>query len=130
MNDSVKTLLGSIGENHRYIKILLREKCEKFHDVQSAMDQKARTKTPLDERQVQSFHEFAGVCATEGGILQQSLMNMESTIRYGIEPQTFLHIENTELLLQSLKTLHSHQSHAIHSLRRMIASSENTLRML
>jgi hypothetical protein len=76
---------------------------------------------------VQDIHEFAGLYAKEGGILQESLMGIESTIRTGIEKHDAVHIENTDVL-SFLATLHLHQNKAIHSLRRMIASSENTLR--
>jgi hypothetical protein len=130
MNDYVKALLGSFGENNRYIKTLLREKSIKINEVQSVMDRKARTKTPLDERQVRNIHEFAGLCTQEGGILQQSLMSIENTIRISIETHHYIHTENTEGVLMALATLHRHQNKAIHSLRRMIASSENTLKLL
>jgi len=129
MNDFVKTLLGSIGENNRNIKILLREKSRKVHEVQTAMEKKAQTKTPLDERQQATFHEFAGLYAKEGGMLRQSLMSMEHT-RKTMEKHPDVHMENTEAFYHTLKIFHGHQRNAIISLRRMIASSETTLQFL
>ena len=80
MNDTIKILWGSIEENNRYIKTLLQEKSQKLNEMQYAMDNKARNKTPLNERQVQNIHEFAGLYAQEGGVLQQSLMGIQNTI--------------------------------------------------
>ena len=125
MNDNtVQHLLGSIGENNRRIKILLKEKTLKFHEVQDAMDRNARTKTPLNERQVQNFHEFAGLCAQEGGKLQHSLMGIDTTLKNGIAMDAE---KNTEAVLIAI---HKHQHKAIASLRRLIASSEMTLQLL
>ena len=93
MSDFYGSLLGSIGENNRRIKILLRKKSQMINEVQSAMDQKARTKTPLNERQQQTFHEFTGVFAREGGNLQQSLMKMDNTIQYGIEKHKAIQLQ-------------------------------------
>ena len=120
---SAKTLLGSIGENHRYIKTLLKSKVSIIKKVQSAMDEKARTKTPLDERQQRSFYEFTGLYAKEGGKLQQSLMRLEYI-------QNDLHTENSEAFMLSLLLLQRHQKGAITSLRLMIASAKKTLDIL
>ena len=120
---SVKPLLGSIGENHRYIKTLLKTKANTIKQVQSAMDEKARTKTPLNERQQRIFHEFTGLYAKEGGKLQESLVRMEHI-------QHDLHMENTQPFMLSLLILQRHQHSAIKSLRRMIASGQKTLSTL
>jgi hypothetical protein len=125
MNDRYHALLGSIGENNRRINKLLREKRVKMNQVQSIVERKAKTKTPLNERQVQNFHEFAGLYTQEGGILQQSLMGINHTLAQGIQKHTGA--DNTEIVLI---TLHKHQKKAIASLRRIIASSENTLQLL
>ena len=130
MTDYVKALLQSIGENNGCIKKLLQEKYIKLNAVKSAMDNKARNKTPLNKSQVQDIHEFAGLYARERSNLQTSLMGIENTIRFNIEKHSALHIENTEAVLIALATLHLHQNKAIHSLRRMIASSEKTLELL
>ena len=130
MNDSVKTLLGSIGKNNSDIKALLKEKSRKVNEVQIIMDKKARTKTPLNERQQQTIHELTGVYAKEGGLVRQSLMSMEHTIKNNFEKYVTIHTENTEVFLHTLSVFHKHQSSAIHSLRRMIAVSEETLALL
>ena len=128
-----KALLGSIGDNHRIIKALLARKASTIRRVQSAMDYKARTKTPLNERQQHIFNEFAGLYAKEGGKLRQSLMGMEHIQ----EALNHLHNERRqhifrerEAFLQSLFFLHKHQSSAIASLHRLIASGERTLSSL
>ena len=87
------------------------------------MDQKARTKTPLNERQQRIFHEFAGLYAKEGGKLQEALVRMEHI-------QHELHTENTQPFILSLLLLQRHQHNAISSLRRMIASGKKTLSVL
>ena len=120
---SVKPLLGSIGENHRYIKTLLKTKANTIKKVQSAMDEKARTKTPLNEGQQRIFHEFTGLYAKEGGKLQESLVRMEHI-------QQDLHTENTQPFILSLLLLQRQQHSAIKSLRRMIASGQKTLSTL
>ena len=120
---SEKTLLGSIGKNHRYIQILLKTKANTFKEVQSAMDEKARTKTPLNDRQQRIFHEFTGLYAKEGGRLKESLVRMEYI-------QEDLHTENTGAFMLSLLLLQRHQNSAIKSLRRMIASGERTAESL
>jgi len=120
---SDKALLGSIGENHRYIKTLLKSKAKTIKEVQSAMDEKARTKTPLNEGQQRIFYEFTGLYAKEGGRLQESLVRIEHI-------QHDLHTENTQPFILSLLLLQRHQTSAIKSLRRMIASGQKTLRML
>jgi len=116
-----ETLLGSIGENHRHIKILLKKKAQTIKQVQSAMDQKARTKTPLNKCQQRMFYEFSGLYAHEGGKLQKSLVRIEHI-------QSTLHTEQSVLL--QLLLLQTQQTNAIRSLRRMIASCEETLDML
>jgi len=119
-----KTLLGSIGENHRYIKTLLKTKANTIKEVQSAMDKKAHTKTPLNEGQQRAFNDFTGFYAKEGGKLQESLMRMEHV-------QHDLHNENnTQPFILSLLILQRHQNNAIKSLRRMIASGEKILSVL
>jgi len=120
---SDKTLLGSIGENHRYIKMLLKHKASTIKAVQSAMDKKARTKTPLNEGQQRIFSDFTGLYAIEGGILKESLMRMQHI-------QNELHTENTQPFMLSLLLLRGHQKNAIKSLRRMIASGEKALSVL
>ena len=117
---SEKTLLGSIGENQRHIKTLLKTKANTIKKVQSAMDDKARTKTPLNDRQQRVFHEFMGVYAKEGGRLQESLMRAENI-------QNYLHTESTQPFILSLMLLQKHQCIAINSLRHMIASGQETL---
>ena len=119
----LKTLLGSIGKNHRYIEILLKTKANNIKEIQSVMDEKARTKTPLDERQQRVFHEFAGLYAKEGGNLQKSLVRIEH-IQYA------LHTENTQPFKLSLLLLQRHQNSAIKSLRQMIVSCQQTLTVL
>ncbi len=126
MNESLDALMGTIGENNRQIKKLLRDRHRKIDEVNVIMDQKARNKTPLNERQRQSFHEFTGVYAQEGGNLKQTLMGMENAVKSELE----LHTENSEALLQSLTALHGLQKNAIYSLRRLIASSESALSAL
>ena len=118
-----KTLLGSIGENQRNIKKLLKTKANTIKEVQSAMDEKARAKTPLDESQQRTFYEFTGTYAKEGGRLKENLMRMEHI-------QNVLHTENTGAFTLSLLLLQRHQHSAIKSLRRMIASGQETLNVL
>ncbi|MCL2398727.1 MAG: hypothetical protein FWC91_03150 [Defluviitaleaceae bacterium] len=119
----LKTLLGSIGENHRYIKILLKTKSNNIKEIQSVMDEKARTKTPLNEGQQRVFYEFIGLHAKEGGNLQKSLMRIEYI-------QNILHNENTQPFKLALLLLQKHQDSAIKSLRRMITSCQQTLNVL
>ena len=120
---SAKTLLGSIGENQRYIKALLKTKAATVKEVQSAMDKKARTKTPLDERQQRIFHEFTGIYAKEGGKLKESLVRMEHI-------QQIIHTESSEPFTLSLLLLKRHQNSAIHSLYCMIEAGQKTLNVI
>ena len=116
-----ETLLGSIGENHRNIKSLLKKKAQTIKQVQSAMDEKARTKTPLNQSQQRMFYEFNGLYAHESGKLQKSLVRIE-------------HIQSTlhtgQYVLLQLLLLQTQQTYAIRSLRRMVAFCEETLDML
>lgn len=121
--NDLKTLLGSIGKNNRYLKTLLKTKANTINEVQSAMDKKARTKTPLSERQRRIFHEFTGMYAKEGGNLKESLMRMEHV-------QYLIHTENTQPFVLSLLLLQKHQHNAIKSLRHIIASGQKTLSVL
>ena len=118
-----KTLLGSIGEHHRLIQMLLSEKSRTLKNVQIIMDQKARNKTPLHEKQLRKFNEFTGLYAREGGLLKDSLVRIVSI-------HTMLHTKSAEPLWLSLLTLQKQQRNAINSLRRMIASGEQLLEML
>ena len=120
---SEKALLGSIGENQRVIKTLLKAKVQAIKKVQSAMDEKARTKTPLNDRQQRIFHEFTGVYAKEGRLLKESLMRIENI-------QHDLHTESTQPFMLSLLLLQKHQDNAIKSLRLMIASGQETLKVI
>ena len=120
---SEKTLLGSIGDNHRHIKTLLKTKANTIKKVQSAMDEKARTKTPLNDRQQRIFHEFTGIYAKEGGKLKENLVCIEHI-------QHDLHTENIHPFILSLMLLQRHQHSAIKSLRRMIASGQEALSVL
>jgi len=122
--ETVPILLGRISENNRRIKNLLLEKNQKERDVQLVMELKARTKTPLNERQQQIFHEFTGLYAKEGGKIRRTLMNMENTL------EDLLHNRDTEPTLTRLTAFHEHQRNAIHSLRRLIASGDDTLERL
>jgi|GEM_PF-3113510 len=115
-----KTLLGSIGSNQRNIKTLLKNKAVTIKEVQSAMDEKARSKTPLNEGQQRRFSKFTGLYAKEGGRLQESLLRLEHI-------QDELHNENTQAIILSLLLMQRHQDNAIKSLRRMIASGEEIL---
>ena len=118
---SDKTLLGSIEENHRYIKELLLIKANIMSQVQSAMDKRARTKTPLSERRQRVFSEFTSVYAKEGGQLRESLTKIEHI-------QNLIHTEkNTLDFMLSVSLLKKHQNNAIKNLRLMISSSENVL---
>jgi len=121
MNVELKTLLGSIGSNQSEIKVLLKTKSKTIKKVQSAMDEKARTKTPLNEGQQRIVNELTGLYAKEGGQLQESLMRMEHV-------QDDLHSGKAVML--SLLLLQRHQSRAITCLRRIIASCERTLKNL
>ncbi len=125
-NEPLNALMGIIGEYNRCIQTLLLEKNYRLNEVKEIIEQKALNKTPLNERQRQSFHEFTGVYAQEGGNLKQTLMGLEHSIKKNID----LHTDNSEALLQSLTALHGLQRNAINSLRRLIASSETTLSAL
>ena len=117
------TLLVNIEKNHMHIKTLLRTKAKTIKKVQSAMDEKARTKTPLTNRQQRIFHEFTGLYAMEGGRLKEYLMRIEH-IPY------VLHTEKDESFMFSLLLLQRHQSSAIKSLRRIIEFSFKILNVL
>jgi len=117
---SAKTLLGSIGENHRHIKTLLKAKMDTIKKIQSAMDQKVRTKTPLNERKQRNFNKFTSIYAQEGGKLQESLIHIESI-------QRDLHTENSQSLTLSLLLMQKHQNKAIKSLDSIIAVGEEVL---
>ena len=121
-------MLGSIGENNRTIQVLLQMKSAKTQAVQAAMNQKARTKTPLNQRQQDMFIELTGVFAAEGGRLQQSLLDMENTVLINFKEE--LHTKNDAIFTQSLMRLLDQQHTAIYSLRRMIAHSEKMLCIL
>ena len=120
---SEKTLLGSIGKNHRYIQTLLKEKANIIKKVQLVMDEKARTKTPLNDKQQRMFQNFTGAYAKEGGKLKESLMRMEHI-------QNDLHSNKTQPFILALVLLQKHQINAINSLRRMIASGKKALSIL
>ena len=119
-----KTLLGSIGRNHRYIKALLQSKAKIIKKVQQIMDDKARSKTPFNKSQQRVFTEFTGVYAKEGGKLKKALKRIEHL-------QSILHNETEPAPLElSLLLMQRHQNSAITSLRRMIASATATLEEL
>jgi len=115
-----KTLIGNIGENHRYIKTLLKAKVDTIKKIQSAMDQKVRTKTPLSEGKQRNFNKFTSIYAQEGGKLQESLIHIESI-------QRDLHTENSQSLTLSLLLLQKHQHKAIKSLNQIITIGEEVL---
>ena len=117
---SAKTLLGSIGENHRHIRTLLKAKVDTIKKIQFTMDQKVRTKTPLNERKQRDFNKFSAVYAQEGGKLQESLIHIESI-------QHDLHTENSQSLTLSLLLLQKHQYRAIKSLNQIITMGEEML---
>jgi hypothetical protein len=123
MNDSLNTLMVSAIEDNWQISSLLWLKSRRLYKIKALMEQKARNKTPLDERQRQSFHEFMMLYAQEGGNLKETLMGLNHALSNDID----LHNENSEALLKSLTALHGLQRNAIHSLRRLIASSDNIL---
>ena len=120
-----ETMLGSIGlsisDYQRIIGRLLNHRSITLSNVQRALDQKARTKTPFNDKQLRLFSEFTGLCAREGGRLKDSLL---CVAHYRI------HTENTEPLWQSLLQLQASQRSAIISLRRIIASGERLLETL
>jgi len=120
---NAKAVLGSIEKNHRSIKKLLKAKVNIISKVQLKMDEKARTKTPLDEEQQRTFNVFTGMYAQEGGRLQESLVRIELI-------QNDLHNEDTQPFMLSLLLLQRHQNSAIDSLRRMITSGEKALSSL
>jgi hypothetical protein len=123
MNETLSSLMVTTAKDNRQLRSLMRLKSRKFNEVNALLEQKARNKTPLDERQRQNFHEFMRLYAQEGGMLKQTLVGLDYTLRTKID----LHNENLEALLQSMTALHGLQVTAIHSLRRLIASSENVL---
>ena len=88
------------------------------------MDEKARSKTPLNKSQQRSFTEFTGVFAKEGAKLKKSLVRIEYI-------QSILHNDAEPAPLElSLLLMQRHQNSAISSLRRMIASAAITLDVL
>jgi hypothetical protein len=123
MNDTVNSLMASAIKDNWQISSLLWLRSRRLDKIKALMEQKARNKTPLNERQRQSFHEFMMLYAREGGNLKETLMGLNHTLSNDID----LHNENTEALLESLTALHGLQRNAIHSLRRLIASSDNII---
>ena len=119
----LKTLLGSIGKNTRHIKMLLKNQSSIANKVQSAMDKKARTKTPLNEGQQCIYNKFYGLYAQEGGKLQECLVRIEYI-------QNDLHTEKNQPFILALLLMQRHQYSAIDSLRRIIASGHEALSSL
>jgi hypothetical protein len=117
---TAQAMLGSIAEHQRSIKQLLKQKAQITKKVQTALDQKAKTKTPLNERQVRIFGEFTDFYTQEGGLLQEALMRMECTYET-------LHTQSAEPLWLSLLSFQLNQRNAIDSLRRIIAFGEKLI---
>jgi hypothetical protein len=57
-------------------------------------------------------------------------MSIDSTLKGSIDKYIEVHSEYTEAALKALDVLYRNQKIAIHSLRRMIATSESTLQVL
>ncbi len=115
----IDEILTDIDRNNQKLMSLLSQKKRVVERIRTAMDLRAYTKTPLNEKQRQYFDEFTGVYQQEALNLSHSLKAITGT---GLHKHTDpVHLHN------SLKSLSDKQTEAIHSLNSIIGAGERTL---
>lgn len=127
----IDELMSYINEKNRSLKTLLKEKAKVVSKIQTVMDLRAYTKTPLNERQISSFSDFTGFYAEKAGALQETLKKIVHQKDLRITKKELLHNQaDYSMIFNELKSLSDTQSDAIYVLHSIIESGERTLQAL
>jgi peptidoglycan hydrolase CwlO-like protein len=124
----IDEIMSEIDTQQQNITSLLKHRNKLTEKIQTALDLRAHTKTPLDDTQLTAFAQFTEICGTEGSILSSRLNTQE---RLNEAKSEILH-NNTdcEALLSELRAVHDDQCEAVYSLGRIIETGERTLQAL
>ncbi|MDR1541198.1 MAG: hypothetical protein LBU32_25025 [Clostridiales bacterium] len=127
----IEELMGSIDEKNRNMNDLLKEKTKITNKIKTLMDFHAYTRTPLSEKQMDSFSHFTGFYAEEAGALKEALKKIEDQKNLQTTKKELLHNHaDYSMIVEELTNLSETQSDAICYLRNIIDFGNKTLHTL
>jgi hypothetical protein len=124
-------LIGSINEKNRNLKSLLKEKSNLLDKIQTLLDFRVYSKSPLSESQINSFTSFTGFYSEEAGVLQETLRKIDDEKDLRDTKKELLHNDaDYSAIIEELKSFNDSQASAIGSLRNIIEVGNRTLQVL